>query len=674
MVAGAVASKSFTVLVDMNFKIGSAILGTDTLIGRVNALESAADNAVNSLARIGLGFASSLGIGPGGVLGLVGGMVSASESFRDSQLGISQVISANVDKFTGASKTFEGRMGASRTILRDIAKDAKKFGLDEKSLFNQTKIVGNMLAQKELTGTNLDVPRNLARNILKASPSLGLHPADIEGQLFRAIEGRASGGDTMFNRLVADTDVMAKMTTKAFNAKPIQQRLGLISSAFEQFTSDGKILEHRALSIGAQFTILKNRLFGFDGILLPIGHKFREIIVKILVQINALVDKHGEKLVDNFMRIINRINFSLTALAENLLFFRNFGRTITQTRSALTGLGTSLFFLEIAAGGTRRAAIYALGKGNLALAGTFLKIGKAAKFLNAPVAIFVGLMNILGAVFQGINNPVAEFITKWSRIAGTIVSVLGIIGIVLAAFGKLGVVLSAIGTLFTTIFLPMLLFVGVFALINKAIAIARVEDAKKIPELLVKLSDLGAKAIEALDLITQPFFLTFDFLARLIAPLFGMDATINPIINLISLLVDGLHVLGMAFLRIGSTVAGLGATIGQFAFNIRNFTFRDFLDDRSGKAFSGMGDAFDESYNDFFAKGLKHAADERDKDGIVKQTVNINGGVNITNQFKENQEPDRVAFTIKDQILRAAAAPLTANGGAFSAAARIGGT
>jgi hypothetical protein len=54
---------------------------------------------------------------------------------------------------------------------------------------------------------------------------------------------------------------------------------------------------------------------------------------------------------------------------------------------------------------------------------------------------------------------------------------------------------------------------------------------------------------------------------------------------------------------------------------------------------------------------------------VVQQTTNINK-VEIRNDFKEQMEPDRIAFTLKDQLLKAANNPGQAAGrslqGAFT--------
>ena len=49
----------------------------------------------------------------------------------------------------------------------------------------------------------------------------------------------------------------------------------------------------------------------------------------------------------------------------------------------------------------------------------------------------------------------------------------------------------------------------------------------------------------------------------------------------------------------------------------------------------------------------------------AQNQVNINK-VEIRNDFKERMEPDRIAFTLKEQLLKAAQNPTQANRGAFA--------
>lgn len=58
-----------------------------------------------------------------------------------------------------------------------------------------------------------------------------------------------------------------------------------------------------------------------------------------------------------------------------------------------------------------------------------------------------------------------------------------------------------------------------------------------------------------------------------------------------------------------------------------------------------------------FDKNMKMLKDS-ENNMISSQITNI-GSVNIQNSFKEQLEPDRIAFTIRDQLLSAARNPVS---------------
>lgn len=672
MVSAATLGKAaFTALVDFKFEIGSALLNTSALTKQVGVLENAANSATSSLSNLGISFASSLGFGAGGVLGVLGQAVASSQELKDAQLGISQVISANAEKFTGSSKTFLERMGASRSIISDIVADAKRFGLSEGQLLQQTKLTGAALAPKGLTGTNLDVARGLGRDILKASPVLGLNPSDIEGQLLRSIEGRASMGDTLFRRLAADTDALKGMTAKAFNAKDIVKRLGLIRKAFGQFTSDGKILEERLNNIGVQTRILRNRLFGFEGILVPLGDRIRKVFVGLLKEINKIVDIQGPKIVAVFTNIFDRLDTSLTGIAENLMFFRSLKKIKDQASDTLFNIGASIGTFATLKTGFVILAKRASEAGNATKAVKFIGLAKKMGRLVPIVGAVAGSLGILGAVFEGIDNPLARFIVKWQGIASAIGIVLGIGAAVLAWMGKLKIVLGALGFILKSVLLPVILITGAFALIQRAIAIARVADAKKLPEMAARMTEVTNSIIDSVDRIIRPLWLMFDGVARLIAPIFGLENTMGPVITLMEAFVKTLRFFADVISGVGATLAGIGTFIGEFFGELNrmftNFSFMELMTkSKPGTVLdmSVLGTSFDRGFEEFLEKAFRKPPSR--EEGVVTQNVTNNIDVKMSNNFKEQAEPDRVAFTIKDQILKAARSPLEANGRSLS--------
>ena len=153
-----------------------------------------------------MGAAINLGFGGSSVLGALSKAITASEKFRASQIDLSNIIAANRDKLIGPIDDFNARMSVSEQILKRVAKDARTFSLPQQPFVDTTKLLSAQLVTKGLAGPNFQNAIDLSRNFLKSAPTLGVDAGLAQGQLLRLIEGRATRGDTLFNRLSGETD------------------------------------------------------------------------------------------------------------------------------------------------------------------------------------------------------------------------------------------------------------------------------------------------------------------------------------------------------------------------------------------------------------------------------------------------------------------------------------
>jgi len=316
-----VAPQLFKVLTDFRFETGSAILGAGKLQNAVEGISGAADRAQIDLQRISFGIGTQLGIIPGSVLGLLSQSITSAEVLRDTQLSFGNLISANKDKLVGTIDTFNDRLLTSGTIIRSISGQARKFGLDEKQLADLTKLTAPLLIAKGEAGTNLNVPIEISRNLLKSAPNLGIDPGLVQGQLLRAVEGQASIGDTLFRRLVGETDAFSqfrKTGSKGFNALDSSKRIEILRQGLRQFASDVDILAARTNGLTGQIQILRQNVTGFTGILIPLGKVLRTPIIKALQEVNKIVENQGRRIVKSASLLIGPALENPVKLLTNL--------------------------------------------------------------------------------------------------------------------------------------------------------------------------------------------------------------------------------------------------------------------------------------------------------------------------------------------------------------------
>ena len=82
--------------------------------------------------------------------------------------------------------------------------------------------------------------------------------------------------------------------------------------------------------------------------------------------------------------------------------------------------------------------------------------------------------------------------------------------------------------------------------------------------------------------------------------------------------------------------------------------------------------AFNDEYNRIMEENLKSLNDPT-KGAISNQVTNVNGGIHLHNDFKENMQPDRIAFTIVEQFKKISKNPVSSRGGGTFSSIPVGG-
>lgn len=633
------------VITEFKFEVGSALIATKSLTGAVDTLNDSVDGAIDASANLGLAFAANLGFGGGSLLGIASTAIQVSETFDDVSRSFATIISANKDKLTGTIDTFNDRLMTSGVIIKDLVKDARTFGIDEKSLINSTKLLSAALAPKGLAGQNFEVPRELSRNLLKSAPLLGIDPAQTEGQLLRLIGGQASLGDTLFRRLTAETTAFGafgkKGGTKAFNALEANKRIDILRRGLGQFTRDTEVLEDRLNSINNQFTIFRQTIRGVDGILRPLGATLKKPLVEAMKFINVELNTTGRKLVSDFSVIMGQLLSSPRNLLINLLQLKSAGEDLKRTGDAL---------------------------GRAGIAGTVALL--ANKLFKLP-RMFIGLaagISLVGSVLEKlVSGIMPDFVGQMISMGSMIAAGTAIVGAILLKFGVLGTVLGFVGAAFSTVIAPAIAIFGVMQLISRAIAISRLKDAELIPKIALQISEATTRIFKAGSEIMGVMNLFFNTIAGAIAPLFSVKNTTDAMVLSMNFLASGMELVRDTVLVVSATFNGLSSSMALFAVNLGTIfdsLFSGNFAALKSNPFEGLSGAFDDGFTEFLAKATKPGV--QGGQAFVNNTTNINGAITIRNEFKEQQEPDRVAFTIKDQLLKAAQNPTGAAGFSLS--------
>lgn len=530
--------KAYTVLSEFKFEVGGALANTNKVTGAVEGLSKAAGDAKNDLLTLGTTFVGTFGLGATSFLGLMGKGLTAFDKFRASQLQFANLISSNMHVLGGDIDTFNDRLNVSKKILQDISGDAIKFGLPEDQLLGLTKLMSAALIPKGLAGDNFSEARDISRNLLKSAPSLGIDPGLIQGQLFRAIEGGASMGDTLFRRLALETKAFqdqfkgATNAAKAFNRLPLKERFELLKQGMSQFSSDADVLAGNALTLGSMFQRVRDLFGGINGILKPIGEAVMPLLIQVFQKFVSYVDNQGRRVIEEFSSV--------------------FQMMVTDVESAIISLGQA----------QRLSKDFKAASGT---AGGFMILDFLASlfgwFRIGSVAIGAFLI-----AFKGFNF----------------------------AFSLLGRVLLFLMPLLKIVVLGILEFAAalgpilfIFQTISRAMAMAKLQDVKMMPEIMARFAEQTKVFMGVMMIFLQPLIDFSNYLAGKISFLFQYSFWLEFVVNLFEkfnrLLID-----------FGAIMRGFVFSVLQAYEDIKNLNFSGMWDRMAEANYEGAKSFLDE--------------------------------------------------------------------------------
>jgi hypothetical protein len=615
----------YTVVSEFKFDVANAILGSEQLQGSVQGLSNTVNQAVGSIQGLGIGFLSQLSGLSGGLTGLLGTAIFASDKFMQSQLSFTQIIDSNMEHLTGNITNMNDKMAVSRTIMKDIANDARKFSVPAGDLLEMTKGMAAMLVPKGLAGTNFKGARDISRNMLKSAPNLGINPGEVQGQLLRAVEGSASMGDTLFRRLMSEAPEAFKANkvkdAKGFNQLDAAKRFSILNESMAKFASNSELLAMRANTLAGMMQRMKDLFTGFSSVLKPIGDAIMPVLLEAFNQLADWIDKDGRKIIETFAGFVKD-------------FLKNPKEMFLQL-AQLQQAGNDL------KGATALASITV----------TFIHLRELFGFLKT--------MPYIGPQIQGLQAYVANM-QFGGKITQFLAYVWGNLGSLLKSvvLPGLRMLLSGLAQFTGWIFVFLIPLQG----LSRAIARMKLETlewfANNAADITVIMGDLshwmGVLWTPIQDLIKgweELFFL-----------IIGGTGTLDFGKSALTSFIEILGYFGKGVLAVWSVVRGvvqgLMDLVGSVVMNImqlyENIKGGNFSDLTYGmeNPFMSMIDGFSQEFNKSFSRALNPNVDGQvDNSKTVSQVNNYD--VKMSNSFKEVLQPDRIAFTIKEQLEKA---------------------
>jgi hypothetical protein len=678
----------YEVLTEFVFDTRGAIENSEMLKGAVDKISSAADGAMFSLNRVAEFASHGLGLNLS-VMGMLGGAISSFEKFSKTRLTFANIIASNMENLTGNVVTFNDQLAVSQRIMKDIAKVAREYSLDESSMVSTTKMLSALLTPMGLSGKNMGNAVNLARMFEKSAPVLGIDTGQAQGELVRLISGQASMGDTLFRRLVSDTAPFSKYRSmmqnpmmmhhmgggpaQMFNMMPMEKRFDMINRALNQFSSNADVVAGNANLLANKFMALKNELIGIDGILIPIGDVLSNQIKPVLTKVMEFLEHYVRPAMERFGGALKRAFENPERIYATIRQLQQMRGDLHQAIHLQHLLGEAMFALWLLRLPPVMTLVRTLGGAFMTMTGLGLRASKfLAGFLD--MSLFARGLTVVRFLLGGVGFVLQRFI------------------------------------------LPLAAFFAILQLFSRAKGYAEALDAKTMlaqaPKIGKTLAELGA----AFKRVAYPFEYLFDKAARVIAPLFQYSYYILLLSDNLGRLRSPLETVGIASENAVASLLALGSALGVTfqdvgivvsaafgpmftaiketfigvgkviiyafspmvhavllvvksiftgivdiiiaAFGPMGVAIKALLDKSAGPG--GMAGAlsaqlpglqnpvtaFEKTYADVLADLRKSFKNKKDEDkNISNNNVNI-GSVNIHKDFKENQEPDRIAHSL----------------------------
>lgn len=601
------------VLTTFRFDVSSAVASAQLLQGQTQALNNTAQGALQSYKSLGMGIAASFGLGAGSIFGSIQKSVIAAEKFNETQGSLANILGQNADRFTTDITSFNKRLVIAESLMLRLGKAASQVGVDQLDMLDVSKQVLSTLLPAGLQGKDFSNIEKITKGFMMTGPMLGVSSGQLQQLLLQAKTGTAQFRGP-FRSLAVRTkafDVLGKENKdvlKAFNVAPVEQRIEILANALTQFGSDAEYLTKRTKTLTFQFNVLKNNLFGLTSVFRPFGEKLRKLFVELLMQLNQLIEKDGKQLVAVVSSLFDR----LIKTPKDLL------TTIAQ-------IGTAGSLLNLASTGVQIFALLEILK----------QIPFTAQYVVPIMANLTGSFKAFFALF----TSKAGFMTM------------------------MGALLPAMKVILFK-FLPIIsVIAGGFILLSRALAMAKINELKDLPEELASLGNAFNRLVQALSPLLYVLEPIYSYLVRILAFMldFGiavkalawtLDTLVIPVIDFIMrgivILEAGLRGFFTMFIGFMEQLANLITGKG--------FSFQKFIDDYQ----NGINDVFDRN-KDFLFGSLQ----DMSKAPVATLTQNIDS-VTINQDFKEAQDPDRIAFTVQEALLKIAQNPTQAIGRSFA--------
>jgi hypothetical protein len=557
------------------------------------ALQGQVDKLSNSVDNALLSF-QRLGVGVVANLGLGGGGL----------LGILQQSVSSWENFRNAQLTFVNSISANKDKLTGpIDTFNERLLVSQEILKDVAKVSREFgLPQKELVNMTkllapMLIPEGLAGNNFKGA-------IDLSRKFLKAAPSFGVSPEESTFQLQSAIGGRASLQQTLF------QRLTVETQAMREFA--GQTERFNKLAPDKRFKLINEALDQFSsdaGVLsgrvelISVQlQRIKEIFVGVggvLLPIGEIVNKLGS----NFLK-----NLESTVNTQGRLIINNIVAFFKPMTTSLENLIVMALQLREISRDLKKSGTTLGVLGIVSIIGGLTTIFKLFKWLSVPIMFIL--------------SPIVNLIGK---------------------LGILNIVWRALLFVITKLTIPLMLIFGFFQLLSRASAIAKVNDLKAMPEIVSRFTSIMLRLKTAFSAIIYPFAQAFDWLANKISFVFSKTILLRFALEIFDSLVSVFEAFARGVVYFYAVFAGISTAIIALVTSIATLDFSN-LGTKLTESFSFGYDETLKKFTDKFATG---------EAPVISNVQNFHGGIKIENKFKENQEPDRIAFTMIEQLSKA---------------------
>lgn len=602
----------FNILTEFRFDIGNALVNSQKLQGAVDQLSDSAKQAQVSFESFATSITGQFNLLNFSVFSILKTALNVTNSIQETTKGFAMELATNMNFLKGPLTSFNDKLAVSRDLIHEIVDKAHQMGVSPTGMVAATRAISAAMMPQGIAGTNLRNAQQLAGLGMRVGKPLGMSGDEIGKQIATVLTSSSGGaGSPLVSALLGGSKSFMefKGSMDDFVALKAAEKVSTLTKGLKELKASIGDTGNEIVTFDDITNELKDMIYGLGSVLQPLGEVIFPIVMKMVKEFSDKFQKIAPIVAQQLGAIAKDLMGNPQETIANMMALSHIGSDFHSAKTVLTVIS----LIDLLAMALNKLGILKGGLVNLVLELTGKGINRA---------FGAGLDFLKGITFSGFFSGLSKTFS--------------------GLFTTLDWGFAILRITILDILFPLAFLVAVFQTFRKAIALIEVEHIKAAFNNLPSVINSTHKLELAMKKIISPLNDFVDVFSHLIADFVnGSDAAGTMAFYLDRFTTD-MDNLGNVVVDIMALISGIFSGIFRV---VQNFMLH-----RSDPMSNGVISA-EESEIDRYIKA--HSVGIDLGKSLSQTTNNFNGNITIKNDFKDNADPDRIAFTMKDQIFKA---------------------